>query len=79
MIPFISPSISPLLLLMREVIYPPKNTETDNMRIIIYARYSYGKSEENVRIAVIMHIIIHAIQVEEITPMIIALIKILLS
>ena len=74
MIPFIRPSISPLLLLIRDAIYPPKNTEMHKIRIIIYARYSYGNSDEKVSIAAILHIIMQAMHTDETTPTIIALI-----
>ena len=34
-IPFIRPSISPLLLLIREAIYPPKNTDIASIKSIM--------------------------------------------
>lgn len=77
--PFMSPNISPLLLLILDEIYPPKNAEIASTISTIYDRYSYGKREEAVKITAIIHNRIHPIHVDETTPSIIALIIFLLS
>ncbi len=68
MAPFATPSSNPWRLLILAATYPPNSAPMASTASIIYARYSYGKSDETNSITVTTHNSTEIIATDDTTP-----------